>query len=41
MAYDYGATPNPNINLQQVLADAMAYKGSTMFQVIFGLNDFE
>ena len=41
MAYDYGATPNPNINLQQVLADAMAYKGSTMFRVIFGLNDFE
>ena len=41
MFYQYGAAPSAPGNINEVLADAASYEGSSGYQVIFGLNDFE
>lgn len=41
MFYQYGVKPSAPGSIKEVLADAASYEGSSGYQVIFGLNDFE
>ena len=41
MFYQYGAAPSAPSSINKVLADAASYEGSSGYQVIFSLNDFE
>ena len=41
MFYEYGATPSAPGGINDVLADAASYEGSSGYQAVFGLNDYE